>query len=82
MKLVDLLKQLKNKIKAKFGKQQLLEAPKKSEDDILNNPKVKEIIAKMPSNLSQIEQAYYIYLNLGKLFNENAKFIFSNREYK
>lgn len=82
MKLVDLFKQLKNKIKAKFGKQKLLEAPKETEDDILNNPKVKEIVTKMPSNLSQIEQAYYIYLNLGKLFNENAKFIFSNREYK
>ena len=52
MKLVDLFKQLKNKIKAKFGKQQLLEAPKEAEEDILNNPKVKEIIAKMPSNLS------------------------------
>ena len=64
MKLVDLFKQLKNKIKAKFGKQQLLEAPKEAEEDILNNPKVKEIIAKMPSNLSQIERAYYIYLNL------------------
>ena len=64
MKLVDLFKQLKNKIKAKFGKQQLLEAPKEAEEDILNNPKVKEIITKMPSSLSQIEQAYYIYLNL------------------
>ena len=36
MKLVDLFKQLKNKIKAKFGNQQLLEAPKEAEEDILN----------------------------------------------
>ena len=81
MNLIDLLKKLKNKIR--FGKKQkLIESPKIKEDDILNNSKLENIINNMPQGLSKIEKAYYIYLELGKLANENAEFVFNSREYK
>ena len=81
MNLIDLLKQLKNKIKVR-KKQKLLESPKNKEDDILNNSKIQNIINNMPQGLSKIEKAYYIYLELGKILNENTEFVFNSREYK
>lgn len=81
MNLIDLLKQLKNKIKVR-KEQKLLEPPKNKEDDILNNPKIQNIINNMPQGLSKIEKAYYIYLELGKILNENTEFVFNSREYK
>ena len=41
------------------------------ENDILHNSKIYSIINNMPQGLTKIEKAYYIYLELGKLFNEN-----------
>lgn len=36
----------------------------------------------MPQNISQIEKAYYIYLELGKIVSENPSFVFTNEEGK
>ena len=36
----------------------------------------------MPKNLSKIEKAYYVYLELGKILSENPEFVFNNREEK
>lgn len=36
----------------------------------------------MPQNLSQIEKAYYIYLELGKIVSESPQFVFTDREGK
>lgn len=80
---IELLRKLKDRIKIKFQKKQkLLESPGIEKEDILNNPEIESIINSMPQGLSKIEKAYYIYLELGKIFNENAEFVFNNREYK
>ncbi len=81
MNLINILNRFKNRIK--FGKKQkLLESPEMQEEDILNDPKIENIINNMPQGLSKIEKAYYIYLELGKILNENTEFVFNSREYK
>ena len=73
MKTIELLRKLRDRIKIKFQKKQkLLESPKNKEDNILNNPEIENIINNMPKGLSKIEKAYYIYLKLGKILNENT----------
>lgn len=81
MNLIDIFNRLKNRIKFS-KKQKLLESHKTQEDDKLHNSKIENIINNIPQCLTKIEKAYYIYLELGKLANENAKFVFNNREYK
>ena len=81
MNLINILKQLKNRIKL-GKKQKLLELPKVHENDIVYNSKIDSIINNMPQGLSKIEKAYYIYLELGKILNENTEFVFNSREYK
>ena len=40
------------------------------------------IINNMPQDLSEIEKAYYIYLELGKIVSESPQFVFTDREGK
>ena len=81
MNLKNIFNRLKNRIKL-GKKQKLLESPGIKKEDILNNTKIEHIINNMPQGLSEIEKAYYIYLELGKILNENAEFVFNNSEYK
>lgn len=80
MKIVDYLKNFINKIKNK--NQLLLDSPKNLYTNLINSSEIDNIINNMPQNLSQIEKAYYIYLELGKIVSESPQFVFTNREGK
>lgn len=82
MRIVDYLKNFINKIKSKKQHQLLLDSPRNFYTDLINSPKIDTIINNMPQNLSQIEKAYYIYLELGKIVSESPQFVFADRERK
>lgn len=44
--------------------------------DAINNPPISTIREHMPKDLSKLERAYYIYIELGKIINENPKFVY------
>ena len=80
MRIVDYLKNFINNIKNKKQNQLLLDSPKNLYTNLINSSKIDNIINNMPQNLSQIEKAYYIYLELGKIVSENPQFVFADRE--
>lgn len=82
MRIVDYLKNFINKIKSKKQNQLLLDSPKNLYTNFINSPEIDNIINNMPQNLSQIEKAYYIYLELGKIVSESPQFVFTDREGK
>lgn len=82
MKIVDYLKNFINKIKSKKQNQLLLDSPKNLYTDLINSSKIDTIINNMPQNLSELEKAYYIYLELGKIVSESSQFVFTDREGK
>ena len=82
MRIVDYLKNFINKIKNKKQNQLLLDSPKNLYTNLISSTQIDNIINNMPQNLSQIEKAYYIYLELGKLVSESPQFVFTNREGK
>lgn len=82
MRIVDYLKNFINKIKNKEQHQLLLNSPKNLYTNLINSPQIATIINNMPQNLSQIEKAYYIYLELGKIVSESPQFVFTDREGK
>ena len=55
---------MKNYLKRK--NQLLLDSPKNLYTYLINSSKIDTIINNIPQNLSEIEKAYYIYLELGK----------------
>ena len=82
MKIVYYLKKIINKLKNKKQNQILLDSPKGIYKNLINSSDIDSIINKMPKNLSKIEKAYYVYLELGKILSENPEFVFNNREEK
>lgn len=82
MRIVDYLKNFINKLKNKKQNQLLLNSPKDLYTNLINSSEIDNIINNMPQNLSQIEKAYYIYLELGKIVSESPQFVFTNREGK
>ncbi len=80
MKIIDYLKNYINKIKNK--KLLLLDTSKDLYSDLISNSKINTIIDNIPSDLSEIEKAYYIYLELGKIVGENPYFVFTDRKGK
>ena len=82
MRIVDYLKNLINKIKNKKQNQLLLDSPKNLYTNLITNSKIDTIINNIPQNISQIEKAYYIYLELGKIVSESPQFVFTNKEGK
>lgn len=50
--------------------------------DLVASDKIESIITNMPSDLSDLEKAYYVYIELGKVVSENPDFVFSDRPYK
>ncbi|MGN1299476.1 MAG: hypothetical protein ACI4UE_05815 [Candidatus Scatovivens sp.] len=82
MKIVDYLKKFINKIKTKNHNQLILDSPKNLYLDLINSQKIDDIINNMPKNLSEIEKAYYIYLELGKIVSESPQFVFTDRKGK
>ncbi len=72
MKTPNYFKKIINRIK--FKKQFLLDSPKDLYSDLISKPEISNIINNMPENLSQIEKAYYLYIELGKIVTYNYKF--------
>lgn len=82
MKILDYFKNVINKFKIKNKEQLLLNSPKNNYKDLISSFQINTIINNIPQNLSNLEKAYYIYLELGKILSENPKFVFSNIEDK
>ena len=82
MRIVDYLKNFINKLKNKKQNQLLLDSPKNLYTNLINSTEIDTIINNIPQNISQIEKAYYIYLELGKIVSESPQFVFTNREGK
>ncbi len=51
-------------------------------DDLISEDKVKSILANIPENLTDLEKAYYIYIELGKILGESSRFLFSDIDQK
>lgn len=76
MKIIDYIKE---KLFKKENENPLsLPQPPHLYDNLVKRKEIDSIIANMPNNLTQIEKAYYIYLELGKLLSESPKFVFSD----
>ena len=82
MKIVDYLNNFINRIRNKKRNQLLIDMPKNLYTSLINNHQINSIINNMPQNLSQIEKAYYIYLELGKIVSESPNFVFTDRNGK
>ena len=82
MKIIDLFKNLRNRLKSKKQNDLLLNAPQNLYNDLIKSEKIDSIINNMSQNLSQIEQAYYIYLELGKIISESNFFVFADTQEK
>lgn len=82
MKIFDYLKNLIDKIKSKNQKQLILNSPKNIYTNLINSFQIDTIINNMPQDLSEIEKAYYIYIELGKIVSESPQFVFADREGK
>lgn len=78
--IIDIIKDIIQKIKEK--NQLLLDAPGDSCSDIINSPKIANILNTIPPDLTDMEKAYYIYLELGKILSESPTFVFSNLQGK
>ncbi len=78
MIIVDYFKNFINKIKSKKQNQLLLDVPENTYTSLINSSQIDSIINNMPQNLSEIEKAYYIYLELGKIVSENPNFVFTD----
>lgn len=82
MKIVDWLRNFVNIMKIKKQNRILLNSPKNLYTNLIKSSKIDTIINNMPQNLSEIEKAYYIYLELGKIVSESPQFVFTDREGK
>lgn len=71
-----------NYLNKKRVKKKQLNNCKRTYKDLIKEPEIDRIINNMPSNLSQIEKAYYIYLELGKLIIEDTEFVFGDWKTK
>lgn len=69
-------------LNSKISKKKELNSIKQKYKNLIQAPEIDAILSNMPSNLTQIEKAYYIYLELGKLITEDTEFVFGNRKIK
>ena len=82
MKIVDFFKNIRDKLKGKKQNNLLLDSPKNLYNDLIKNEKIDNIINNMPQDLSELEKAYYIYLELGKIINESQQFVLTDSKGK
>lgn len=82
MKILDYLKNAINKMKNLDKNVKLIEAPVEHYKDLIQREDIEKIICSMPSDLSKLEKAYYIYIELGKLLKENPLYVFNDVEGK
>ncbi len=50
--------------------------------DLIKTEKIENILKNIPDGLTKLEQAYYVYIELGKIVKEDPKFVFSTIEEK
>lgn len=76
---MGIIKKIINRITKKRDILMLDEAKYK---DLVASDKIESIISNMPSDLSNLEKAYYVYTELGKVVSENPEFVFTDRAGK
>lgn len=81
MNIVRYLKEIVNKFKRR-NNPMLLDSPKRLYSNLMKEEKITSILENMPENLSDIERAYYIYIELAKILNENPEFVFASGKNK
>lgn len=80
MKIINYFKKFIVDFKEK--RKLLLDFPENLYDDLISSSKINSIIENIPENISELEKAYYIYLELGKIISENPKFVFTDKQGK
>lgn len=81
MNIVRYLKEIVNKFKRR-NNPMLLDSPKRLYSNLMKDEKISSILENMPENLSDMERAYYIYIELAKILNENPEFVFASGKNK
>lgn len=56
--------------------------PEQDYEELIQAPKIQKILQIIPQNFSKMEQAYYVYIELGKVVNQSVKFELGNVEQK
>ena len=80
MKIIDYLK---NKINRRKNKNQLLlDTHENRYKDLINDEQISNILDNIPKNLSKIEKAYYIYIELGRILKETPEYRFTKLQDK
>ena len=64
MKITNVFKNMLNNFKHHKQHELLLDVPTSPYSDLMNRTEIHNIINNMPENLSKIEKAYYIYIEL------------------
>lgn len=54
-----------------------LDSPKNLYQNLVSTKQIQNILNNIPEDLTQMEKAYYTYLELGKILKEDPKFVFS-----
>lgn len=77
---MKLLEKIKDTIHIVMNKRKtssfLLNSPKRLYSELIADEKIENIIDNIPENLSQLEKAYYVYIELGKILKEDPNFVF------
>ena len=71
-----------NYLNKKMAKRKQISNLKKAYKNLIKLPEIDNMINNMPTKLTQLEKAYYIYLELGKLIIEDTKFVFGDWKTK
>lgn len=81
MNIVNYFRNFFNRIR-KGNNPMLLDLPKELYSKLIDEKKISSILENIPEHFTDLEKAYYIYIELGKILNENPKFVFGDRECK
>lgn len=76
---MGLIRRIINRITRKRDILMLDEAKYKG---LVASDKIESIISNMPSDLSNLEKAYYVYMELGKIVSQSPEFVFTDRAGK
>lgn len=82
MKILNFINRFLKNRQSKNSNPMLLDSPQSIYSGLLKEPEIKKIINNVPPNLSKIEKAYYVYIELGKIINESPKFVLANVKEK
>ena len=54
----------------------------KDRNRILEHPTIKRMLSRMPEDYDDLEKARYVYINLGKIFSFDSKYMLGNESHK